>query len=34
VERGEMTPKLSLCRSVIAANFEKELAGLRGKLPV
>jgi long-chain acyl-CoA synthetase len=33
VERGEMTPKLSLCRSVIAANFERELAGLRSKLP-
>jgi long-chain acyl-CoA synthetase len=34
VERGEMTPKLSLCRSVIAANFEKELAGLRSKSSV
>jgi long-chain acyl-CoA synthetase len=29
IERGEMTPKLSLCRSVIASNFADELASMR-----
>jgi long-chain acyl-CoA synthetase len=28
IERGELTPKLSLCREVIAKNFAAELAGL------
>lgn len=28
IERGELTPKLSLCREVIARNFVAELAGL------
>jgi long-chain acyl-CoA synthetase len=28
IERGELTPKLSLCREVIARNFAAELAGL------
>jgi long-chain acyl-CoA synthetase len=29
IERGELTPKLSLCREVIARNFAAELAGLQ-----
>ncbi|MEX2310262.1 MAG: AMP-dependent synthetase/ligase [Pirellulales bacterium] len=32
IERGEMTAKLSLCRTVIARNFAAELAAIR-KLP-
>jgi long-chain acyl-CoA synthetase len=28
IERGELTPKLSLCREVIARNFAAELAGI------
>jgi long-chain acyl-CoA synthetase len=28
IERGELTPKLSLCRAVIAANFADELTKL------
>jgi long-chain acyl-CoA synthetase len=28
IERGEMTPKLSLCRAVIAKNFAAELAAI------
>jgi long-chain acyl-CoA synthetase len=29
IDRGELTPKLSLCRSIIARNFATELAALR-----
>jgi long-subunit acyl-CoA synthetase (AMP-forming) len=29
IERGELAPKLSLCREVIARNFAAELAGLQ-----
>ena len=29
IERGELTPKLSLCRDVIARNFAAELADTR-----
>ena len=29
IERGELTPKMSLCRTVIERNFAAELAGLR-----
>jgi long-chain acyl-CoA synthetase len=28
IERGELTPKLSLCRSVITTNFQQEIAAL------
>jgi long-chain acyl-CoA synthetase len=28
IERGELTPKLSLCRSVIATNFQQEITAL------
>jgi long-chain acyl-CoA synthetase len=30
IERGEMTPKLSLCRGVIARNFAAEISSLSG----
>jgi long-chain acyl-CoA synthetase len=30
IERGELTPKMSLCRKVIAASFAVELNGLNG----
>jgi long-chain acyl-CoA synthetase len=40
IERGELTPKMSLCRAIIARNFAKELAELnrdsresRGAIP-
>ncbi len=29
IERGEMTPKLSICRKTIEANFEAELAAIK-----
>jgi long-chain acyl-CoA synthetase len=31
IERGELTPKLSLCREVIAAHFSAELSDLVGR---
>jgi long-subunit acyl-CoA synthetase (AMP-forming) len=32
-DRGELTPKLSLCRTVIAANFSQQIADLYTNMP-